>query len=533
MTSSSDRGANSVGAPAIFPATAGSISRNVIDALPDPIWFRDLEGRFLFVNKAWSTLTGVAEERILNSTGEGILFDEVTLKRFSAECEEVFRKGEVLRREEEFADWGIWFETIKTPVRDENGLIIGVAGARRDITARKLAEQLLAESERHLRESEKRYHDLFSQAPISLWHEDLSEAKTALRALEDSGVGDLDGYFAEHPDELIKFASMIRAIDVNQASISLFGVNSVDDLIRDIGQFFTRETLEVFGRELLALHRGSVRSEYEAPFRDFSGRTRTFILSLHVWPGCADTLSRVTVSMQDITERKQTEKALELSNERLRTASSEIAVAESRERRKIADLLHDDVTQLLVICKMKLGVLKEALQADEHLAAIDWMRTELDRGIQTTRSLTYALSPPVLNQLGLGAALEALIERLKRSHEIEFNLKCSGDLQHVDEDFLSMLYAFTRELIVNVIKHAKARSCSIDAGCVNGRICIVVKDDGAGFDRDPMGQIPSHEGGFGLFNIRERVAYHGGDFRIESSPGSGAKVTIEMAVPPP
>jgi len=236
--------------------------------------------------------------------------------------------------------------------------------------------------------------------------------------------------------------------------------------------------------------------------------------------------SGVVFTALDITERKRIEEELCQYRERLRALASTLARAEQRERRRIATLLHDDVIQSLALSRIKLGALRSQLTAAGQEALLDSIRGHLEQAIGSTRSMTFQLSPPVLHELGLEAALGWLAEQFTKEHSL--HVECATDTPHVavNEEMRNLLFSAARELLVNVVKHAHAAAARITTQTDAESLCIIIEDDGRGFDAQPAISGLSRGGGFGLFNIRERLGYLGGRCEVQSSPGHGTRVTL-------
>jgi signal transduction histidine kinase len=152
----------------------------------------------------------------------------------------------------------------------------------------------------------------------------------------------------------------------------------------------------------------------------------------------------------------------------------------------------------------------------------------VDRAIEEIRALTFELSSPVLQELGLAAALESLCERLGNESGVRFRVEAGVEPESLGEDLRSFLYQAVRELCVNVVRHARAPSAEVRVHCDGDRIQIVVADDGEGFDASPGKRHFSPSGGFGLFAIREMSKQLGGRFEIESSAGKGTRALLSL-----
>jgi signal transduction histidine kinase len=213
---------------------------------------------------------------------------------------------------------------------------------------------------------------------------------------------------------------------------------------------------------------------------------------------------------------------------RLRRLAREVCLAEERERRHIAEDLHDHLGQALALIKMRLKNLYGDALLGGHDQAIAELVELSDQAIRYTRSLTFELSPPVLYELGLGAALEWFAERVEAEHDLRVRVGLRGGAA-LPDDLKVMLWKCVRELVHNVVMHADARSVKIDLVQEDGRVHLSVSDDGRGFAPDAL--MRREEDHFGLASIEERLRDYCGTLSIESRPDQGARVDLRARIP--
>jgi len=221
-------------------------------------------------------------------------------------------------------------------------------------------------------------------------------------------------------------------------------------------------------------------------------------------------------------ERRQAEAELKSYQKQLRSLSSRMSLIEEHERRQIATALHDQVGQTLAVLKMKLAALRAQADGTGLAETLDTARELCEQAIGFTRTLTFELSPPVLYQLGLVAAVEWLVEKHSDLHGITVEFSNDDQPKPLSEDIRVFLFQATRELLVNTAKHSAAKHARVFMQRNGLNINIVVEDDGVGFGPK---QIENTDG-FGLFNIRERLNSVGGGLLIESGEGRGSRVTV-------
>jgi len=229
-----------------------------------------------------------------------------------------------------------------------------------------------------------------------------------------------------------------------------------------------------------------------------------------------------------IEEAKLNEKKLLTQQEKLRSLSSELVLTEERERRHIAIGLHDRIGQTLAVTKIKLGELREALPAGTAADALAEIRGFIDQTIQDTRSLTFELSPPVLYELGLEAALAWLANQTREKHAMRVELKDDGQSKPLDNGCRVIAFQAVRELLFNVVKHARAQIATISISRDDDAVRIDIEDDGIGFDTSELDATVSGSMDFGLFSVRERLQPLGGRLEIHSEPGSGTRVALVL-----
>jgi PAS domain S-box-containing protein len=228
---------------------------------------------------------------------------------------------------------------------------------------------------------------------------------------------------------------------------------------------------------------------------------------------------RLWGTFQDITERDRLETAL-------RDLATELSVVEERERRELATFLHDRIGQSLAVLRMRFGDIAERAGKGGLRDRVESMRDLLERAIDETQSLTFQLSPPILYELGLEPALEWLGEHICGEHGLEFEFADDGRAKPLAADVPQLLYRSIRELLINVVKHARATTVALRVERDGDRVRISVADNGVGFE--PAGCSVGREmSRFGLFSVRERMAAVGGTMRIDSTPGRGARVILE------
>jgi PAS domain S-box-containing protein len=232
--------------------------------------------------------------------------------------------------------------------------------------------------------------------------------------------------------------------------------------------------------------------------------------------------------VRDVGERKRADKKIRKYEERLRNLALEMSLLQERERRQIAVELHDHIGQNLAFAKMRLGALIESAQQPPLADMLKEVFGLVDQTIRDARSLVFELSPPVLYELGFAAGIDWLAERFQKEHGIQVVCEQERTPVPLDEDLQIMLFQIVRELLVNVAKHARADHVRVTVRQAGGHIRIGVMDNGAGFNPSLLGTARGEHAGFGLFSIRERMNYLGGELHIDSDARSGTRIILRV-----
>jgi signal transduction histidine kinase len=229
-------------------------------------------------------------------------------------------------------------------------------------------------------------------------------------------------------------------------------------------------------------------------------------------------------AMAETLERR----ALQLQHyqHQLRCLAAQLSLAEEHERRRIAVDLHDRVGQLLATAKLELGLLKESEPGSRLAERIDAAGDLIQQAMEETRTLIFTISSPLLYELGLEAALEDLAERVEKQHGISSAYADDGQAKPLEPDVRVLLFRAAGELLVNVVKHAGARSVRVGTRRDGDRMVVTIEDDGIGFDLPEPGARRAQNHGYGLFSIRERLSHVGGRLMVESRPGNGSRLTL-------
>ncbi len=219
----------------------------------------------------------------------------------------------------------------------------------------------------------------------------------------------------------------------------------------------------------------------------------------------------------------------------LQALALELTETEERERRRLAVTLHDGLQQQLVGIRFRLDLLRRKLTDPGCEKVVDQLLELTDESIQSSRSLSMELSPPMLYHEGLPAALEWLAESTEERCGLHVTVETDPDANPEDERLRVFLFQAAREMLFNVVKHAGDNRARLTLVRLNGEYKLSVADHGDGFDPTTMDDENSEPTGFGLVSIRERAELLGARLEVTSSPGDGAEVSLlwplEAAMP--
>ncbi len=309
--------------------------------------------------------------------------------------------------------------------------------------------------------------------------------------------------------------------DINPAYEEIMGVRRSEVAGRTFGEIWP--STEPAWQELIE---EVIRTGNSVDYQGFNQETGRYFQAL----GFAIGSEEVAVLFLDITPRilaqealKRKEKHLLRYKESLRNLTTRLTLAEEKTRRQIATDLHDRIGYSLAMILQKLHLTSEELPAP-CAKSLEELIPMVQSVIRETRSLTFEISSPLLYEVGLEAALESLGEQILSPRGIEFCFAETGTPETPDPEIKVLLFQMTRELLVNVVKHAQASRVLLKIHRDEKGLGISVEDNGQGFN--PKVFRASETKAFGLFSIRERLRHLRGYLRVDAAPGGGTRVTL-------
>jgi signal transduction histidine kinase len=226
-------------------------------------------------------------------------------------------------------------------------------------------------------------------------------------------------------------------------------------------------------------------------------------------------------------EKARLKREVEAQHQQLRALAVALTLAEQQERRRIADLLHDHIQQMLYALKTRAHLLRlepaVGSGSQDHLVTLKRLIDEL---IGVTRQLTVELSPPLLHDEGLAAALQWLARHMHETHQLQVVFEHHPAQEVSSADVRLLIFQLVRELLFNVVKHAGVQQAKLVLWEQDNQLRILVADEGRGFAPEalrPQNRLPS---GLGLTRIGERLALFGGRLELATQPGQGVRTTL-------
>lgn len=381
----------------------------------------------------------------------------------------------------------IWVRTIGQ-VQVDNGKAVRLYGAIQDITVQK-------ESTLQLQESEEKFKLLAENTTdtISLLDPDgrflyVSPSVKNISGYEPEEVLGKKSYIYFHPDDIKLVTS--------------------DDYWNKLKA----------GQSILLIYR----------FKSKAGKYGWFESNRQPILNDKNELVKIVSISREITERIEQEKVIENYNKSLKELTTEISLIEEKQRKEIAANIHDHLSQLLVISRIKLTDLMNEISNPNSEEELKSVVKYISEALENTRKITYDLSPPVLYELGLIEALYWLAEKTEKEHDVKTLFTTDLIEIELSEPKLILIFRVLQELVNNIVKHAQAKRLEIEMKVVNELLEIIVSDDGKGFNTNASPKVKIGGGGFGLFAVKERIQNLNGRISIHSEKNKGTTVKIDI-----
>ncbi|MCE5277483.1 MAG: PAS domain S-box protein [Planctomycetaceae bacterium] len=379
-----------------------------------------------------------------------------------------------------------------SPLKDAQGKVVAAAAIARDVSADRAARQALSQMHRRLTNVLESITDAFCSL-------------------------DRDWRFTYVNHE----AQRIFARPLEE----LLGRTIWDVFPEAIGSRFQNEY-----ERAVSENQTTVFEEYYPPMRCW--------FEVHAYPSP----SGLAIYFRDVTQRHNIEEGFrrfsaELEQRvrqrtaQIRALASELTLAEQRERRRVAEVLHDELQQLLVGVRYRTESLRRSGNPAVQEAAGE-IGALVSQCLDVSRSLTAELNPPILqHRNALLPALQWLGQWMGEKHGLTVEIEVFEPVQSPEQDVTLLVFRSVRELLFNVVKHAKVDKARLRLMSSGDYLQAEIADDGTGFD--PSNLPPTTTGGFGLSSIRDRLELLGGCLEIHAQPGRGSRFILYAPAPAP
>jgi len=337
----------------------------------------------------------------------------------------------------------------------------------------------------------------------------------------------LDELFEQAPQAVALLREDSSIVRVNREFSRLFGFGPAETTGRSLKELIVPpELTDEYDRYLAARERGElVESEVVRQRKD---KSRLHV-SMHFLPLSLPGGKIAGYAIyRDVTKRVKAEEELKNSYAQLRSLSRRLEEAHESERRHLSRELHDQIGQALTAAKINLEMLRPAVPS-ELVARVNENAAILDRLLQQTRQISLDLRPPLLDDLGLVPALRWYLDQQAERAGLEAKFFADPLADDVPPHIQIACFRLAQEAITNAVRHAQARTLTVELRRAGTSSRLVVSDDGKGFDVAAAKARAEQGASLGLLGIEERAALAGGNARIVSSPGQGT--TIEVLLP--
>ena len=422
--------------------------------------------------------------------------------------------------------------------QDERGLAVGTLETNNDITERKRADA-------ELQRSERRYRNIFQTTGVSIWEEDFSEVRAAIDDLKVQGIGEFSRYLAEHPEFVRQAIAMVKIIDVNDATVKLFGARSKDELLVSLHKVFAPETEAVFAGELIAIAEGRNSFTAETVLRTLSDDILNVLLTVTfpLEPGKFDS---VLVSITDITARKLAQEELEQAQAALAhvsrlTTLGELAASIAHEVNQPLAAVGANADAGLRWLAAQPPDLEEAREALSGIVKDSYRAGEI---IKRVRALVKK-TPPQDERLNINETIRDVIGLTRsevQKNSVSLQTYFAADLPLVSGDRIQL-----QQVILNLIVNAMEAMGAVPAARRellivtekdgSNEVLVAVRDSGPGLDLENSDRLfdafyttKPNGIGMGLAISRSIIAAHGG--RLWTTPNIPHGAVFQFTLPP-
>ncbi len=501
--------------------------RGVLENSLDLVYRRDLQqDRYDYLSPMVEQITGFTAAEMTDWSTEQTLarIHPDDAERLRRELREAMAAGQgkieyrFRRKDGQFC----WMADHFTVQKDERGQPLYFAGVARDITRRKRMEERLRQWNDQLAEEVQSQTEQLRTTASRVQDEAVRRASAESELRKQSQM--LEGFFQHTITPLAFLDRRFNFIRVNSAFAQAGG----------------HEPDYFIGKNYFALHPGDqdraifervvrTKQPYFAPAKpvaDPNNPARPVTYWDWQLTPLVDRAGRVqslVLNSEDVTQQQKAFSELEHRAKQLQKLMLDLTQAEDRERRRLADILHDDLQQLLAAAKFHLSLLDHGAGSHRNAQEIARQAKEIIKdAIEKSRSLSHELSPAILYQGSLDETFDWLAREMRKKYGLTVHVETAGPVELQSEPLRAFLFRAAQELLFNVVKHARVNEATVRVRRRGQYLCLSVSDRGRGLDPKQLKEIA----GYGLLGIRERVELLGGRMKIKSTLGQGSKFQI-------
>jgi PAS domain S-box-containing protein len=342
----------------------------------------------------------------------------------------------------------------------------------------------------------------------------------------------VDNIIGSMNETLIVIDPTTKIRSANRAACELLGYAENELIGKEIG-YVVADKEKIFNSESKeALYGGVTLVNRELDYISREGKYIPMLLSASVLKDKEDRISGVVMLARDIEERKRAEDALRESEKRLRFLSTRLLTIQEEERRRLSAELHDELGQALVLLKIQLRSIQGELQTNQAKLKgdCDELIGYLNELSENVRRLARDLSPTILEDLGLLAAIRRLAEGFSKQFDIKTYFEISDEENVLPRETQIIAYRIIQECLTNIAKHSHADNITVQIVKQDGHLVCRVEDDGIGFDVKEVLERDPDKKGLGMTAMLERALMLKGFCEIQSQKGKGTIVTCRIPV---
>lgn len=501
---------------------------SAVEGAPDGVQIVDLDGYIIYSNRAVERMYGFSGEEFKSKHVNEMNVDTNFAADIIIPCIKKYGcwVGELMVKHRNGREFPVWLNT--SVVKNSKDEPIAMVGIIRDMTERRVFVETL-------KESEEQYRTLFEDSPISLWEEDSSDIKNYIDDLKSKGIEDFREYFEIHHEEVIRCTAMVKVVNVNKATVSLFRALGKKEIMDGLGQIFTEHSYGLFREELIAIAQGRTEFEGEDIVKTMAGNEIHVNLKWSVAPGHEVDYSKRHVSIMDITERKLAEKAIKKYAGELEESNSM--------KELFIDIMHRDLKNHLATASGFIELLKEDETKSLKRSYIETVERSLTRAKDLIDSATkfarvVSLESLELVDMDLKEKIEEVIENLRPSASkagvyIENNVTRSMPIRannNIGEVFASLILS-----LIKYVHGSKRIIVNSEEGDVFWKIRIIDREGLKDTDKTMifnmlwgMEKNVIKGSGLDLAIARRIVRLHRGGIGVEDIRDGGSVFIVEL-----